>query len=86
MRRPNGFSILEITITVVIGIALTDMAVRNIAPVQSRVAVSSSTNTLTSLVARTRAHAIERGAIVRLEIDTVEDRASIMVGAVNLLH
>ena len=81
MRRPNGFSILEITITVVIGIALTDMAVRNIAPVQSRVAVSSSTNTLTSLVARTRAHAIERGAIVRLEIDTVEDRASIMVGA-----
>ena len=71
---------LEVTIVVVIGIALTDMAVRRVAPVQNRVAVSSSANTLTSLVARTRAHAIERGVIARLDIDMVEDRASVMVG------
>ena len=80
MRIPNGFSMLEVTVAVTIGIALTDLAVRNIGPVQSAVAVSSSAHTLTALVARTRAHAIERGAIVRLEIDTVEDRASINVG------
>ena len=72
---------LEVTIAVVIGITLTDMAVRRVAPVQSRVAVSSSASTLISLVARTRAHAIERGVIARLDIDTVEDRASVMVGA-----
>ena len=81
MRKPNGFSILEVTMTVLIGITLTDMAVRRIAPVQSAVAVSSSAHTLTSLAARTRAYAIERGTIVRLEIDTVEDRASVVVGA-----
>ncbi len=67
--------------TVLIGVTLTDMAVRRVAPVQSTVAVSSSANTLKSLAARTRAHAIERGTIARLEIDTVEDRASVMVGA-----
>ncbi len=81
MRKPNGFSILEVTMTVLIGVTLTDMAVRRVAPVQSTVAVSSSANTLKSLAARTRAHAIERGVIARLEIDTVEDRASVMVGA-----
>ena len=67
--------------TVLIGITLTDMAVRRVAPVQSRVAVSSSANTLKSLAARTRAHAIERGTIARLEIDTAEDRVSVVVGA-----
>ncbi len=80
MRRPNGFSMIEVTVTVMIGIALTDMAIRNVAPVQNAVAVSSSAHTMQSLVARTRAHAIERGAIARLEIDVVEDRASILVG------
>lgn len=67
--------------TVLIGLTLTDMAVRRVAPVQSTVAVSSSANTLTSLAARARAHAIERGMIARLEIDTAEDRASVVVGA-----
>ncbi len=81
MRKPNGFSILEVTMTVLIGITLTDMAVRRVAPVQSAVAVSSSANTLRSLAARTRAYAIERGTIARLEIDTAEDRASVIVGA-----
>lgn len=80
MRKPNGFSILEVTMTVLIGITLTDMAVRRIAPVQSAVAVSSSANTLKSLAARARAHAIERGTIARLEIDIAEDRASVVVG------
>ncbi len=81
MRKPNGFSILEVTMTVLIGVTLTDMAVRRVAPVQSTVAVSSSANTLKSLAARTRAHAIERGTIARLEIDTAEDMASVVVGA-----
>jgi Tfp pilus assembly protein FimT len=81
MRKRNGFSILEVTMSVLVGLTLTDMAVRRVAPVQSAVAVISSANTLTSLAARARAHAIERGAIVRLEIDTAEDRASVVVGA-----
>ena len=80
MRKANGFSILEITVAVLIGTTLTGMAVRRIAPVQSAVAVSSSAHTLASLAARTRAHAIERGMIARLEIDTAEDRASVVVG------
>lgn len=80
MRTPNGFSMLEVTVTVLIGITLTNMAVRRIAPVQSMVAVASSANTLRSLAARTRAHAIERGTIARLEIDTAEDMASVVVG------
>ena len=79
MRKPNGFSMLEVTVSVMIGIALTNVAIRNVAPVQNTVAVSSSAHTMASLAARTRAHAIERGAIARLEIDVVEDRASILV-------
>ncbi len=81
MRKPNGFSILEVTMTVLIGMTLTDMAVRHVAPVQSTVAVSSSAHILRSLAARTRAHAIERGTIARLDLDTAEDRASVVVGA-----
>lgn len=80
MRKRNGFSMIELTVTLMIGAALTDIAVRNIGPAQNAAAVNSSAHTMTSLVAHARAHAIERGAIARLLIDAAQDRAQVVVG------
>lgn len=80
-RRTSGFTATELLITLVIGSVLTSVAARNAGPVLSQTAVRGATQTFSSLHARARAHAVERGVIARLRVDTSRDNVTVMVGS-----
>jgi len=81
LRRTSGFTATELMIALVIGSVLTSVTVRNAGPVLSQTAVRGATQTFAGLHARTRAHAVERGAIARLRVDTSRDNVTVMVGS-----
>lgn len=71
----RGFTIIELLIVLVVGIALTSMAISSFAPAQRKLAVRSARQTLAAMHARTRAHAIEAGTNVVLTVDFTNDKA-----------
>ncbi len=82
MRRcTSGFTFTEIMIALVVGSVLTSVAVQNAGPVLSETAVRGAAQTFSSLHARARAHAVERGVIARLRVDTSRDNVTVMVGS-----
>lgn len=71
----DGFTMIEMVIVMVVGIALATMAITAFAPAQRKMAVSSARETLIAMHARTRAHAIEAGTPVVLNVDFGRDIA-----------
>jgi type II secretory pathway pseudopilin PulG len=66
---------MEIVIVMIVGIALATMAITAFAPAQQKLAVRSARQTLAAMHARTRAHAIEAGSNVVLNLNFSEDKA-----------
>jgi prepilin-type N-terminal cleavage/methylation domain-containing protein len=85
MRRSrHGFSVIELVIALLIGSILTSIALSSYGNSRGRFAVRGARNTLTSLHARARAQAIERGATVRLVVDVSGDSIYLSSGGTNL--
>ena len=80
-RRTSGFTITELVVVLLIGSVLTSIAVRGAGPVLGQSSVRGATQTFAGLHARARAHAIERGEITRLRVDTSRDNVVVMVGS-----
>ncbi|HSW31862.1 MAG TPA: prepilin-type N-terminal cleavage/methylation domain-containing protein [Longimicrobiales bacterium] len=81
MRAPRGFTLIEVVIALLLGSILTGIALTSYGNAQGRFAVRGARNTFTSLHARARATAIERGTTVRLVIDVAGDSIMITRGA-----
>ncbi len=79
-RMTRGFSTIETVIVVMIASLMVQLAVSVSGPVLDRMAVKSASGSLVALHARARAHAIERGRVVRLRIDLAGDSAWISDG------
>lgn len=69
----RGFTLIEVTVAIVIGVILTSIAVNVFGGAQSRYAVRGGQNTFAAVHARARAYAIERGVTARLNVDTAGD-------------
>jgi prepilin-type N-terminal cleavage/methylation domain-containing protein len=80
MRAPRGFTLIEVVIALLIGSILTSIALSSYGNAQGRFAVRGARNTFTSLHARARATAIERGTTVRLLVDVGGDSVVITRG------
>lgn len=76
-----GFTLVEIVVVLLIAIILVDVAAGALVPARQAAGIQSAEYAFRSLHARTRAHAIERGSTVRLELDPFADRARIVAGA-----
>jgi prepilin-type N-terminal cleavage/methylation domain-containing protein len=74
----KGVTLIEMVITVVIGLILTSMAISAFAPARRLYTVRSARETLAAMHARTRAHGIEGGTTAVLNIDFGADEASIV--------
>jgi prepilin-type N-terminal cleavage/methylation domain-containing protein len=79
--RRAGFTFSELTVALVIGSVLTSVAVKSAGPVLTRTSVRTATHTFETLHARARAHAIERGEVIRLWIDSDRDRIWVTTGS-----
>ncbi|MHB1193350.1 MAG: pilus assembly FimT family protein [Longimicrobiales bacterium] len=84
MRAPRGFTLIEVVIALLIGSILTGIALSSYGNAQGRFAVRGARNTFTSLHARARATAIERGSTVRLLVDVGGDSVVITNGATTI--
>lgn len=84
MRALRGFTLIEVVIALLIGSILTSIALSSYGNAQGRFAVRGARNTFTSLHARARATAIERGTTVRLLVDVAGDSVMITSGATTL--
>ena len=77
MTRRRGFTIIELVIALMVGIILTSIALSSFGGARASFAVRGARNTFTTLVARTRAQAIESGSTVRLMVSVAGDSAYI---------
>ncbi|MDT8342607.1 MAG: type II secretion system protein [Longimicrobiales bacterium] len=77
MRRCRGFTFIELVIALVVGGILIGISIREVGQVQRRMSVTQGMRAFQSLHARARAHAIERGTLVALFLDTAGDSAFI---------
>jgi prepilin-type N-terminal cleavage/methylation domain-containing protein len=80
MNRRLGFTLVELAIALVIGTVLTTIALASWQGASSRFAVRGARNTFVTLVARTRAQAIENGSMVALGVSTSGDSVWITNG------
>lgn len=78
--KQAGFAAIEIVVVIMIAAVLMGMAIPAFGRVQARRGVINARNTLIALAARARAHAVERGENVYLEIDPVTNRAWVRRG------
>lgn len=78
--RP-GFTLIELLLVVVVGAVLTGMAVGAVSRHLARQNAGNARDTLVHLAVRARASAIERGRVVRLELDPSTELAQVIVGA-----
>ena len=69
----SGFSIIELVVVLMVGSILTSIAIANFNGVSGRFAVKGARQTLMSMHARARMHAVEYGQIVKLHVDPVGD-------------
>lgn len=70
-----GFSLIEMTLAMAIGLVLFSATVKAMAPVRESSAMRSSDQVMRVLMSRARAEAIERGATVLMRVDPVGDSA-----------
>jgi prepilin-type N-terminal cleavage/methylation domain-containing protein len=80
-RKTRGFSLIELTVSIVIAGILLDVAVRATVPVQDSLSVGSGRGVVVALHARARAQAVARGTMVRLIIDPTTDVVTIFEGS-----
>ena len=73
MAKRNGFTVLELVVVLMLGVALTSIAVRSMAGIQSRMSVRQARNVYAALHARARAQAVEFGEPVMVGIDAEGD-------------
>ncbi len=74
-RSPDGFTMIEMVIAILIGSILTSIALTGLSNAQAGYAVRGAKTTYEALHARARAHAIERGENVMLHLDEAGDSA-----------
>jgi prepilin-type N-terminal cleavage/methylation domain-containing protein len=79
--KTRGFSLIELTVTIVIAGILLDTAVRVTAPVQDSLSVNSGIGVVAALHAQARAQAVARGTMVHLIVDPSTDIVTIYEGA-----
>lgn len=80
-KQKQGFSMVEIVIAIVIGAVLTTMMVRSFNTSSWGIAARQAREAFVSLHAKARAHAIERGETVRLNMDEAGDSVWLTAGA-----
>ena len=77
-RRARGFTLIEVLITILIGVVLTSLAVKGFGQTQSVLAVRQARNVFNGMVARARAQAIESGMRTVLVADAQSDSVTIV--------
>jgi prepilin-type N-terminal cleavage/methylation domain-containing protein len=77
----RGFTLIEVVITVLVGVILTSIAIKGFGDIGNQTAARGARQTFAALHARARAHAVERGRIVRLQVDATGDSVWITRGA-----
>jgi prepilin-type N-terminal cleavage/methylation domain-containing protein len=80
-RKTRGFSLIELTVSIVIAGILLDVAVRTTTPVQDSLSENSGVGVVTSLHAQARAQAVARGTMVRLIVDPATDMVTVSEGS-----
>ena len=87
-NRSGGFTLLELIVVMIVGIILTSIGMSTLQGVQGRAAARQARQVFVALHARTRATAIERGQVVKLNIDKGGDSIWVMRGTtlVEKLH
>ena len=83
-NQPNGFTLTELIIVLVIGSVLASMAMGRIGETRSHLAGGAARQAFLALHSRTRAQAIEFGTTARLMLDVAGDSAWIVQGGVTL--
>jgi len=68
-KRRSGFSIIELVVVLMVGSVLTSMAITSFNGVSGRYATRGARQTFMAMHARPRAHAVEYGQTVRLNLD-----------------
>ena len=71
--RRSGFSIIELVVVIMVGSVLTSIAITSFNGVSGRFATKGARQTFMSMHARARAHAVEYGEIVQLNLDPDDD-------------
>ena len=72
-KRHDGFTLMEMLLVLMVGMILASIAWKSFEGVQGRAAARQARVAFAALHARTRAVAIERGQIVRLNVDRGTD-------------
>ena len=87
-RSPNGFTIIELLIVILIGSILVGLAMSSVQSAQSAYAARGGKSAYATLHQLARARAIELGGTVVLMVDTDGDSAYVMEGAstTNVTH
>lgn len=80
MNRSMGFTLVELAIALVVGTILTSIALSSFGGARARFAVRGARNSFVTMVARTRAQAIQNGSTVRLMVSTSGDSVWITDG------
>jgi len=73
LRDRRGFTLSEVLVSVTIGVILTGIAMLSPNGARSGYAISGAERAMGALTARARAQAVERGTVVRLNVDPETD-------------
>ena len=84
MRGRRGFTVVELVVALLVGSILTSIALSTYGNAQGSFAVRGARNTFATMLARTRAQAIEAGSRVQLFVDVNGDSIFIRRGTENL--
>ena len=76
-RRANGFTLIEVLITILIGVVLTGLAVKGFGLTSSQLSVRQAKNVFNGMAARARARSIETGTRTVLVVWESGDSVSI---------
>jgi prepilin-type N-terminal cleavage/methylation domain-containing protein len=78
MRNQRGFTVVELVIVLTLGVIMTSMTVKGVGMVAHRTAIREASGVFQSMVARTRAQAIESGMPTMLIADAQGDSVMIL--------
>jgi Tfp pilus assembly protein FimT len=76
-KNTAGFTLFELVVVLVLGMVLTGIAFQGFSGTRARLSVRQARDVYAALAARTRAHAIEQGAVTLLITDARGD--SVMI-------